>query len=85
MADLLRTQVDNAVNAAFDRLQQTPGPEGPPGPRGPAGPQGEPGLDGDNAANGYQGGVIKADEVGYFDPGAKGTEPVVFISHYTYY
>lgn len=28
---------------------------------------------------------LKADDVGYFNPGAKGTEPVISISHCTYY
>ena len=42
-------------------------------------------MDGVDAEDRHHGGLLKADEVGYFDPSAKGTEPVVFISYYTYY
>lgn len=82
MADMLWTQVDNTVNAAFKQIQQNPVLQGPHGKHRP---QGEPGLDRAVAKDGHHGGLLKADDVGYFDPSAKGIEPVMFISHYTYY
>ena len=88
MAAMLQTQVDNTVNAVFKQIQQNPALQGPysdPSLYGDAGPQGKPGLDGVNTEDGHHGGLLKIDEVGYFNPSAKGTEPVMFISYYTYY
>ena len=42
-------------------------------------------MDGVDAEDRHHSGLLKTDEVGYFNPSTKGMEPVVFISHYTYY
>lgn len=87
MVSLFHAQTEDVVNAALNQLdtQGRPGPQGPARPRGQPGPQGEPGIPGEALTLTTSNLHLKADDVGYFDPGAKGTEPVVFISHYTYY
>lgn len=49
---------------------------------GPAGPQGQPGEPGDMSEANQS---LKTDNIGYFDPDAKGSGPIVTIGCHVYY
>ena len=92
MAAIIYLQMNDAVHSAVELLQpqlaagqgppSPPSPHGDPGPMGPAGPQGQPGEPGDTSEVNQS---LKTDNIGYFDPDAKGSGPIITIGCHTCY
>ena len=72
------------VQRGAQGIQGRPGDRGDRGPPGNPGEPGPPGLDG-VAAVGGNSGVLKADDIGYFDPNCEGEGPVVSVGRHMFY
>ena len=80
MAAMISSQMNSAIRTAVEQLQPQLAPM--PGPQGPPGPEGQPGQPGDVGDSSQS---LKVEDIGYFDPDAKCSGPIVSAGRHACY